>query len=288
MFNLILDQMMIRFYFLFILAFIGQAGFPQNCKTAVIAPFEQVGFSADTCYFPWYEESDGEILIPSSVSRIIFKEVHIKEVFAATRFTDLSNITYLKFDLGEYDYDEGDIQNSMIKKFENLKQIELNIHYLSPHLFLQLKKTFPLIRIDIQDERKDLSRQYKGIAMSEPDYNLAESDTFYLIGYNWDGQESWNAIYELNRNTIERLIISKDWESEYKFDFTKFPKLKVVVLTDYDRFEEIGKLVSKASKNKGLGKIILRNCALDENELKSLKNKYKKFDLSSENQNDNY
>lgn len=258
----------------------------QNCKVAMISSAEVTAVGHDTCCFIWPDENEQEIIIPASVIEIIYSEIQMKEAGDWIKFQDPLKIIRIKYFLGEY-YEEGDIKPGNMVGFRNLKNVDINIPYFSPHDFLQLKKSFPHIHFFVQD-RDDLNRQYKGIAMSEYMNGEIPADTFYLIGYNWDGQESWNAIYELNRNTIERLIISPEWEDQYNFRFAEFPNLRTIVLLNYGRAEQIQSLIKRMLRNRNVKEIILRDCDVTEEALQNLKKKSKKLKITIEKSNSGY
>lgn len=240
----------------------------------------------DTCCFLWPNENEQEIIIPASITEIIYTEVQMKEAGDWIKFEDPLRISRIKYLLGEY-YEEGDINPKNLVRFRNLKNVDIHIPYISPNDFLRLKKSFPHIQYHIQD-REDLSKQYKGIAMSEYLDGEAPPDTFYLIGYGWDGKESWKAIYELNRNTIERLIISQEWEDQYKFKFTEFPNLKTIVLLNYDKTERIQSLIKKVKGTKNVSEIILRDCDITDEAMQNLKKESKKLKITTEKSRSGY
>jgi hypothetical protein len=249
--------------------------YSQDCKTVLISPVNHIKNSSDTCFIYWQEGIKIKVHIPATAKEIVFMNIYPSGVIADCSFENPENINSLKIlenESGEYDNIEG-----LIRKFVNVSIIEGKFLQISPEYFLQLKKAFPKVKFNISNERPDISKNYKGIAMCEAQNNILPADTFYLIGYGWDSRESWSAIYELNFYTVEKLILSPDWDYHYKFNFQDFLVLNTLVLINYDVFKDIQNHCEKAAKNPKLKTIILRNCEILQKDKVKLEKKLPKI-----------
>jgi hypothetical protein len=102
------------------------------------------------------------------------------------------------------------------------------------------------------------------------------------LGYGWDGFESWNALFALNFETVETLVIDFQWDYKGAFDFKGFRKLNTLVLMNYFDLKSIDRIVNKAGKNKHLKKIVLKYCDILEADKDKLAGKYPKLSFKLE------
>jgi len=211
--------------------------YSQDYKTVLISSVNYTKNSPDTCFINWQEGTKIKVHLPSTAKEIIFMNIYPPGVIADCSFENPENVN--SFKIVEYEWSENDNLEGLIGKFINVSKIDGEFQQISPEYFLKLKKALPKVKFNILNERPDISKQYKGIAMCEPQNNISPVDTFYLIGYGWDSRESWSAIYELNFNTVEKLVISPDWDYHYKFNFQNFIILNTLVLINYDVFKDI-------------------------------------------------
>ncbi|MFN8255827.1 MAG: hypothetical protein U0W24_09080 [Bacteroidales bacterium] len=254
----------------------------QNCKTVVLTAIDSSWIKNDTCSIDWYTEREKGVKISRQVQNLVLIDVDFEKALLETVYENPENIKSLSVIQKQTDYWGKDLAEVIRKKLPRVQNIVIGSDYISPENYLELKKLLPKVKFGFLGNRTDLDRQYKCISTTEPFDYENQRDTFFLLGYGFDGFESWNALFALNYETIETLVIDFQWDYKGAFDFKGFKKLNTLVLMNYFEFKSIDRILTKITRNPNLKTIILRKCDILDEDKSKLIRKYSKYKILSD------